>query len=78
MNQQTVGSLILIASDQYLEIDHVLTDANYRKQGIATAMLASVMTQAIRSQQSVILVADAEDSPKKCMKKWDLKRSHLK
>lgn len=73
IDQQVVGSLILIASDQYLELDNVLTDANYRKQGVATAIIASVMKQAIQGQQSVILVADAEDSPKKMYEKMGFK-----
>ena len=64
INKQAVGSLILISTKDYLEIDQVLTVDSFRKQKIASSMVAFVMEEARKNKQEVILVADAEDSPK--------------
>jgi predicted GNAT family acetyltransferase len=64
-----VGSLIIISSTNYLEIYNVLTDQDFRKQGIAASMIAHVVNEARQEQKTIILVADAEDTPKEMYKK---------
>jgi len=61
---QPVGSLILITSDDYLEVDNVLTVKAFRKMGVASTMLDFVMHLAKQNEKEVILIADAEDTPK--------------
>lgn len=69
LNGQAVASLILHTSDDFLEIDHVLTDRDYRKQGIASNMLGYVMNDFNKNEKPVLLVVDAEDTPKKLYEK---------
>lgn len=69
IDQTPVGSFQLISSENYLEMDNVLTDSNYRHQGIATMLMAYVMEKATRQNKSVVLIADAEDTPKEMYKK---------
>ncbi len=64
VQQQAAGALTLIASPDYLEVDNVLTSAPWRKRGIATEMLAAIVKQAARLGKEVILLADAEDTPR--------------
>lgn len=66
-NNQTVGSLIIILSDDFVEIDHVLTDSVFRNQGVATAMLDFVVKT---FNKTIILVVDAEDTPKEMYSKF--------
>lgn len=64
LKDEPVGSLILIDSKDYLEVDNVLTKEEFRKNKIATTMLNYVVSELLTPEQSVILVADAEDTPK--------------
>lgn len=66
---QAVGSLIIISSSNYLEIDNVLTKKACRKQGVATSMVTHVINKAHQDRKTVILVADAEDTPKEMYKR---------
>lgn len=65
LGNRPVGSLLMHISDDFIEIDHVLTDINYRKQGIASHMIHYVMNIWNKNEKSLILVADAEDTPKR-------------
>lgn len=65
-NGQPVGSLILHLSDDFIEIDHVLTDQDFRRQGVASFMIDSIIE---RFKCPVVLVVDAEDTPKALYKK---------
>ena len=69
LDNQPVGSLLMHVSEHYIEIDHVLTDIDYRKQGIASQMIHFVMNEWNKNEKPVILVADAEDTPKKLYEK---------
>lgn len=64
LNNQPVGSLLIHISEDFIEIDHVLTDIDYRKQGIASHMIHFVMNIWNKNEKPLILVADAEDTPK--------------
>lgn len=69
VDNQAVASLLMHISDNYIEIDHVLTDIDYRKQGIASHMIHFVMNIWNKNEKPLILVADAEDTPKKLYEK---------
>src|SRR5699024_10149460 len=69
LNDQAVGSLILIHSKDYLEVDNVLTKAEFRKNKVATSMFSYVVNELLMPEQLVILVADAEDTPKEMYEK---------
>ena len=69
VNNQAVASLLMHTSDDYIEIDHVLTDVEYRKQGIASHMIHFIMNQWNKNEKPLILVTDAEDTPKKLYEK---------
>lgn len=69
LKDEPVGSLILIDSKDYLEVDNVLTKEEFRKNKIATTMLNYVVSELLTPEQSVILVADAEDTPKEMYEK---------
>lgn len=69
LNDKAVGSVILIESDNYVEIDDLFVDKDYRYQGIGTEIQKTVMKLANKRQKNVILVADAEDSPREMYKK---------
>ena len=64
LDGRPVGSLVLIASKDHLEVDNVLTSKAYRKQGVATSMIAHIVNEAQCNHKTVILVADVEDTPK--------------
>ena len=64
LGDQPVASLILHGSKNFIEIDHVLTDGKHRNKGIASGMIQYVMDELNEKQKPLILVADAEDSPK--------------
>lgn len=69
LNDQAVGSLILIHSKDYIEVDNVLTKAEFRKNKVATSMFSYVVNELLMPEQLVILVADAEDTPKEMYEK---------
>jgi len=69
LNDEPVGSVILIESDHYIEIDDLFVVKEYRNQGIGTEIQKSVMELAKQKQKKVILVADAEDTPKNMYEK---------
>lgn len=69
INHQPVGSLIVVSSELYLEIDNVLTVTAFRNQRIATSLIHYVMQEAFRENRSIVLVVDAEDTPKEMYKK---------
>lgn len=64
IEDEPVGSLILVSSGDFFEVDNLLTADSWRKQGIASELLAQVVRMAKTSQKEVILLADAEDSPR--------------
>ena len=64
LNNLPVGSLILIDSNDYLEVDNVLTHYEFRGNKVATTMLDYAINERANKDQKVILVADAEDTPK--------------
>ncbi|SFC15281.1 Acetyltransferase (GNAT) domain-containing protein [Alkalibacterium subtropicum] len=63
------GSCITIESDAGLELDDLFTLETYRFKGVATALQAFVIEEALAKQTLVFLAADAEDSPKEMYKK---------
>jgi len=69
LNDEPVGSVILIESDCCIEIDDLFVVKEYRNQGIGTEIQKSVMELAKQKQKKVILVADAEDTPKNMYEK---------
>jgi len=69
LNDEPAGSVILIESDHYIEIDDLFVVKEYRNQGIGTEIQKSVMELARQKQKEVILVADAEDTPKNMYEK---------
>lgn len=69
LNNEPVGSLILIDSKNYLEVDNVLTKSEFRGNKIAATMLNYVVNKLKKKEQFVILVADAEDTPKEMYEK---------
>lgn len=64
LNNEPVGSLILVSSKDFLEVDNVLTDYEFRGNKVATTMLNDVINKRANKEQAIILVADAEDTPK--------------
>jgi len=64
-----VGSLVLIHSNDYIEIDNVLTSKTHRNTGIASSMLHFVINEILKRNQIIILAVDAEDTPKEMYKK---------
>lgn len=73
INDLPVASLTLHISDNFIEIDHVLTDKDYRKQGIASHMIHYVMNVWNGNKKPLILVVDAEDTPKNLYEKLGFK-----
>lgn len=73
LDEEPVGSLIIIHSDDFLEVDNVLTDSDYRGQCVATSLLYEVVHHIAEKNQKVILVADAEDTPKDMYEKMGFK-----
>lgn len=69
LNDKAVGSVILIESDHYVEIDDLFVVKEHRYQAISTEIQKTVMELANKRQKNVILVADAEDSPREMYKK---------
>jgi len=69
LKNQPVGSLILVHSKNHLEIDHVLTKTEFRENKVATTLLNDVINNFTGHKKFVILVADAEDSPKEMYEK---------
>lgn len=74
IEDEPVGSLILVESEHYLEVDNLLTADAWRKQGVASEILARVVELADSQQKSVILLADAEDSPREMYLKQGFER----
>ncbi len=64
IKQEPIGSLLLIESADYLEVDNVLTAAFWRKKGVASELLDYVRKQASMLGKEVILLADTEASPR--------------
>lgn len=64
INNDPVGSTIIIEGEDTIEIDDLFTLPNFRKRGVATALQQAVMQRAHHEHKTVILAADAEDSPK--------------
>ena len=64
IEDEPVGSLILLSSEQFLEVDNLLTADAWRKQGVASEVLVHVVEMATEQQKEIILLADAEDSPR--------------
>lgn len=60
----SVGSAILVEGNETIEIDDVFTLPPYRKRGVATALQRVVMERARQQNKTVILAADAEDTPR--------------
>lgn len=57
-----VGSMILFEGDHHFEIDNVLTISEYRKNKVASTLLNYVVKNFGTKKESIILVADSEDS----------------
>lgn len=64
VGNEPVGSMILNESDRYLEIDNVLTISEFRNKKVASTLLNYVVKKYSSNKDSIILVADAEDSAK--------------
>lgn len=57
-----IGSVNVILSDDYFEIDALYVKENYRKKGIASHILKFAINEF--NKENVILVADSDDTPK--------------
>lgn len=62
IENQVVGSLITIESEELIEIDDVYTHEDWRNKHVATGLQMAVMEDAIDKDKTVILVADGEDT----------------
>ena len=67
-HQLPVGSLVTIASKLFLEIDNVLTVPSFRNQKVASSLINYVI-QNLAKNKSILIVADAEDTPRKIYEK---------
>lgn len=59
-----VGSCLTIEANQTIEIDEVFVLPAYRHKGAASALQSVIMSEAEKKNKTVILAADAEDSPR--------------
>lgn len=64
LGDSAVGGLDLLISEKTIEIDNFFVLDRYRKRGFGTEIQNFVMDIAEASSRTVILVADAEDTPK--------------
>lgn len=64
LEQEYVGAITVYESKHFLEIDDLMTLTSYRKQGIATCLQNHVMKQAMNLGKEVILLVDADDTPR--------------
>lgn len=64
VGDEPVGSMILNESDHFLEIDNVLTISDFRNKKVASTLLNYIVKKYSPNKDSIILVADAEDSVK--------------
>lgn len=62
LGQQAVGGVDLLLGEETVEIDNFFVLEDYQRQGIGTEIQHFVMDMA--GSRTVILVADAEDTPK--------------
>lgn len=63
-DSEAVGSCLTIESDHTIELDEVFILPDYRHQGAASALQHVIMKEARDKNKTVILAADAEDSPR--------------
>lgn len=68
LDGRALGSTIVIHKNSYLEIDHVLTTADSRNMGVASSIVRYLANYAKKSD--IILVVDAEDTPKNMYEKF--------
>lgn len=73
LDHQPVGSMTLIFSKHFLEIDNLLTTELYRNKGVATNLINYAKKIAHKNNQSLILIADAEDTPKEMYENMEFK-----
>lgn len=64
INGTPVGSLIALIGQTTIEIDDLYVSEEFRNKGVATALQTAVMTIAKEKKKQVILVADADDTPR--------------
>jgi GNAT superfamily N-acetyltransferase len=64
LNENVVGSMLLISTDNFLEIDNLLTVSEFRKTGVASTLINHVKKLGLTENKRIILTADAEDYPK--------------
>lgn len=57
-----VGSMILFEGKDHFEIDNVLTKSDFRKNKIASTLIKHVINKYGSQKESILLVADSEDS----------------
>lgn len=71
--EEPVGSLVLISSKNFLELDNVLTSASSRNKKIATTLINDVIETFNPKKKPLILVVDAEDTPRELYLKCGFK-----
>lgn len=64
VNDTAAGTLVSILGEETVEIDDLLTINEFRNQGVAAALQAEVMEFAQKKGKQVILLADADDTPR--------------
>lgn len=57
-----VGSMILFEGKDHFEIDNLLTKSDFRKNKIASTLIKHVINKYGSQKESILLVADSEDS----------------
>ena len=70
--EKIVGVVNIILKDESFEFDELYVAKKYRKQGIANHIMSTAIK--IFSRNNVILVADADDTPKYMYEKFGFKK----
>ncbi len=64
LNNEAAGSCITIEQSDTVELDDIFTLPDFRYSGVARTLQSAVMSTALLSGKTVILAADAEDTPR--------------
>lgn len=62
LKNKPVGSMIIFEGNDHFEIDNVLTISDFRKNKIASTLIKHVINKYGSQKESILLVADSEDS----------------
>ncbi|MGX7111571.1 GNAT family N-acetyltransferase [Gemella cuniculi] len=71
-DDKIIGTVNIIEKDDFFEIDNLYVDEKYRKQGIASHLISFAIKN--ENKSNVLLVADANDTPKYMYEKMGFKK----